>query len=80
MTMNTVLDWFDRNSTFLTIILLLIYLVLRLTGYITPTDYKLNYIASHTDAGTTEAYIFIRSITGLLAVIFLGMLLYKIQK
>ena len=78
--MNTVLDLFDRNSTFLTIILLLIYLVLRLTGYITVTDYKLNYVASHTDAKTTEAYIFIRAITGLLAVIFLGMLLYKTQK
>ena len=80
MNSTSVLDWFDKNSTFLTIILLLIYLVLRLTGYFTPTDYKLNYIASHTDTKTTEAYIFIRAITGLLAVIFLGMLLYKSQK
>lgn len=73
-------DWLENHSTFLTLVLVLIYLVLRLTGYIKPVDYKLNYISSHTDATTTEAYIFIRAITGFLAVVFLSILLYKTYK
>ena len=73
-------DWLENHSTFLTLILVLIYLVLRITGYFKPVDYKLNYISSHTNATTTEAYIFIRAITGFLAVIFLSILLYKTYK
>lgn len=78
--MKAFLDWIENHSTFLTLVMVLIYFVLRITGYFTPVDYKLNYISSHTDATTTEAYIFIRAITGLLAVIFLAMLLYKTYK
>ena len=73
-------DWLENHSTFLTLVLVLIYLVLRITGYFKPVDYKLNYISSHTDATTTEAYIFIRAITGFLSVIFLSLLLYKTYK
>ena len=72
--------WLENHSTFLTLVLVLIYLVLRITGYFKPVDYKLNYISSHTDATTTEAYIFIRAITGFLSVIFLSLLLYKTYK
>ena len=78
--MKSFFDWIENHSTFLTLVIVLIYAVLRITGYFTPIDYKLNYISSHTDATTTEAYIFIRAITGFLAVIFLGMLLYKTYK
>lgn len=73
-------DWLENHSTFLTLVLVLIYLVLRITGYFKPVDYKLNYISSHTDATTTEAYIFIRAITGFLSVVFLSLLLYKTYK
>jgi hypothetical protein len=73
-------NWLENHSTFLTLVLVLIYLILRLTGYIKPVDYKLNYISSHTNATTTEAYIFIRAITGFLAVVFLSILLYKTYK
>ena len=73
-------DWLENHSTFMTLVLVLIYLVLRITGYFKPVDYKLNYISSHTDATTTEAYIFIRAITGFLSVIFLSLLLYKTYK
>lgn len=73
-------DWLENHSTFLTLVLVLIYLVLRITGYFNPPDYKLNYISSHTDATTTEAYIFIRAITGFLSVVFLSLLLYKTYK
>lgn len=78
--MKSFFDWIENHSTFLTLVLVLIYFVLRITGYFTPVDYKLNYISSHTDATTTKAYIFTRAITGLLAVIFLAMLLYKSYK
>lgn len=73
-------DWLENHSTFLTLVLVLIYLVLRITGYFKPVDYKLNYISSHTDTTTTEAYIFIRAITGFLSVVFLSLLLYKTYK
>jgi Ni,Fe-hydrogenase I cytochrome b subunit len=73
-------DWLENHSTFLTLVLVLIYLVLRITGYFKPVDYKLNYISSHTNETTTEAYIFMRAITGLLSVIFLSLLLYKTYK
>ena len=46
-------DWLENHSTFLTLVLVLIYLVLRITGYFKPVDYKLNYISSHTYATTT---------------------------
>jgi len=75
--MKSFLDYIENHSAFLTLILLLIYFVLRITGYFKPVDYKLNYISSHADAATTEAYIFIRAITGLLAGIFLLVILYK---
>ena len=70
-------DWIESHSTFLTLVIVLIYFVLRITGYITPVDYKFNYIYSHTDATTSKAYIFIRAITGLLAVIFLLLMIMK---
>ena len=73
-------DWIENHSTFLTLVLVLIYLVLRITGYFKPVDYKLNYISSHTNETTTEAYIFMRAITGLLSAIFLSLLLYKTYK
>ena len=73
-------NWLENHSTFLTLVLVLIYLVLRLTGYFKPVDYKLNYISSHTNETTTEAYIFIRAISGLLSVVFLSLLLYKTYK
>ena len=73
-------NWLENHSTFLTLVLVLIYLVLRLTGYFKPVDYKLNYISSHTNATTTEAYIFIRAITGFLSIVFLSLLLYKTYK
>jgi Ni,Fe-hydrogenase I cytochrome b subunit len=78
--MKSFFDWIENHSTFLTLVLVLIYFVLRITGYFRPVDYKLNYISSHTDATITEAYIFIRAITGLLAVIFLSVILYKSYK
>ena len=74
--MKSFLDYIKNHSTFLSLILILIYFILRITGYFTPVDYKLNYISSHADATTTEAYIFIRAITGLLAAIFLLVILY----
>ena len=37
-------------------VIIVLYIILRLTGYFTPVDYKLNYIASHTDSKTTEIY------------------------
>lgn len=77
--MASFLNWIEKHSTFLILVLVLIYFVLRLTGYFTPPDYKLNYITSHADPKTAEAYIFIKSITGLLAVIFLVVLIFKIR-
>ena len=75
--MKAILDWFEKNSTFITFIVVIIYIVMRMTGYFRPTDYKLNYIASHTNETITETYIFIRAITGFLAVIFFSILLYR---
>lgn len=75
--MKAILDWFEKNSTFVTLIIVIIYIIMRLTGYFTPIDYKLNYIASHTNETITETYIFIRAITGFLAVIFFSILLYR---
>ena len=77
--MNSVLIWFNKNSTFITLVIIILYIGLRLTGYFTPTDYKLNYIASHTDSKTTEIYIFLRAITGFLAIIAFSILLFKIR-
>jgi ascorbate-specific PTS system EIIC-type component UlaA len=78
--MKAILDWFEKNSTFITLIIVIIYVVMRLTGYFTPTDYKLNYISAHTNETITETYIFIRAITGFLAVIGLSILLYRTYK
>ena len=75
--MKAILDWFEKNSTFVTLIIVIIYIVMRLSGYFIPIDYKLNYISSHTNETITETYIFIRAITGFLAVIVLSILLYK---
>jgi len=75
--MKAILDWFEKNSTFVTLIIVIIYIVMRLSGYFRPIDYKLNYISSHTNETITETYIFIRAITGFLAVIVLSILLYK---
>lgn len=77
--MDSVLIWFNKNSTFITLVIIILYISLRLTGYFTPTDYKLNYIASHTDSKTTEIYIFLRAITGFLAIIAFSILLFKIR-
>jgi len=76
---SAILNWIENHSTLLSLIIIVIYLILRLTGYYRSTDYKLNYIASHTNEATTETYLFIRSITALLAVIFLGLLIFKIK-
>lgn len=78
--MSVILDWIETHSTLLSLIVIVVYLISRLTGYYTPTDYKLNYIASHTNEATTQTYLFIRSITALLGVIFLGLLIFKIYK
>jgi hypothetical protein len=75
--MKAILDWFEKNSTFVTLIIVIIYIVMRLSGYFRPIDYKLNYISSHTNETITETYIFIRAITGFLAVIVFSILLYK---
>jgi hypothetical protein len=75
--MDSVLIWFNKNSTFITLVIIILYIILRLTGYFRPTDYKLNYIASHTDTKITEIYIFIRAITGFLAIIAFSILLFK---
>jgi hypothetical protein len=77
--MKSILDWFDKNSTFITLVIIILYIGLRLTGYFTPVDYKLNYIASHADTKTTEIYIFLRAITGFLAIIAFSILLFKIR-
>jgi len=77
--MNYILDWFEKNSTFITLVIIILYIGLRLTGYFTPVDYKLNYIASHADSKTTEIYIFLRAITGFLAIIAFSILLFKIR-
>jgi hypothetical protein len=78
--MKAILDWFEKNSTFITFIIVIIYIIMRVTGYFRPTDYKLNYISSHTNETITETYIFIRAITGFLAVIVLSILLFKSYK
>ena len=77
--MKSILDWFEKNSAFITLVIIIFYIGLRVTGYFTPTDYKLNYIASHTDSKTTEIYIFLRAITGFLAIIAFSILLFKIK-
>ena len=77
--MNSILDWFEKNSAFITLVIIIFYIGLRLTGYFTPTDYKLNYIASHADSKITEIYIFIKAITGFLAIIAFSILLFKIR-
>jgi hypothetical protein len=77
--MKSILDWFEKNSAFITLVIIIFYIGLRVTGYFTPTDYKLNYIASHTDSKITEIYIFIRAITGFLAIIAFSILLFKIR-
>jgi hypothetical protein len=78
--MSAILDWIENHSTLLSLIVVVVYLISRLTGYYTPRDYKLNYIESHTNEATTQTYLFIRSITALLAVIFLGLLIFKMYK
>lgn len=77
--MNSVLKWFEQNSTFITLVIIVLYIILRLTGYFTPTDYKLNYIASHSDTKTTEIYIFLRAVTGFLGIIAFLILIFKIR-
>ena len=77
--MRSILDWFEKNSAFITLVIIIFYIGLRLTGYFTPVDYKLNYIASHADTKTTEIYIFLRAITGFLAIIAFSILLFKIR-
>ena len=77
--MKSILDWFEKNSAFITLVIIIFYIGLRVTGYFTPTDYKLNYIASHTDSKITEIYIFIKAITGFLAIIAFSILLFKIR-
>jgi hypothetical protein len=77
--MKSILDWFEKNSAFITLVIIIFYIGLRLTGYFTPTDYKLNYIASHTETKITEIYIFIRAITGFFAIIAFSILLFKIR-
>ena len=77
--MDSILKWFDKNSTFITLVIIILYIILRLTGYFTPTDYKLNYIASHADTKTTEIYIFLRAVTGFLGIIAFLILIFKIR-
>lgn len=77
--MNSVLKWFEQNSTFITLVIIVLYIILRLTGYFTPTDYKLNYIVSHADTKTTEIYIFLRAVTGFLGIIAFLILIFKIR-
>jgi hypothetical protein len=77
--MKSILDWFEKNSAFITLVIIIFYIGLRVTGYFTPTDYKLNYVASHADSTITEIYIFIRAITGFLAIIAFSILLLKIR-
>ena len=75
----SITSWFDKHSTIVSLIIVVIYLFLRLTGYTTPIDYKFNYIASHSDDSTVHAYIFLRSVVMVLAIIFLGLLVFKLK-
>jgi uncharacterized membrane-anchored protein len=74
-----IMSWVDKHSTVVSLIIVVIYLFLRLTGYVTPIDYKFNYIASHSDDSTVRAYIFMRSVVMVLAIIFLGVLVFKLK-
>jgi hypothetical protein len=78
-TMSGVKNWFDKHSTVVSLIIVVIYLFMRLTGYFTPIDYKFNYIASHSDESTTRAYILLRSVIMILSIIFLGLLIVKLK-